>query len=252
MAKNNAKTKEKKRQKKVMKKRQKDVRRHRGRGTMVMSENAVQHQMISNFGNVQNFVKAVQHLGTMFSSDAELTVFRFDPEKIYAKIDLAQMREPMADMYAEKDLTAYDEQYEALWKEKRKEVLEDVLEDEFVKKLSVVFEKLAITKKGFKKDYRAVMAGKLLLESHMFSITEAPAHENTLWELLFNAALKENPKDLPEPAEQTEAIPEASVDEQVAPDAEGGEGEEKSEAQAPETDASEPEASEEKPPKESD
>lgn len=194
------KSKEKKRQQKIMKKRQKDNRRHKAHGSTVVSENAVQHQMISNFGNVQNFVKAVQHLGQLFKTDPDLSKFRFDAEKVYEKIDLAQMHDELADMYADEDLTIYDEQYEAAWKDARKAVLDDLINDELVEGLKKTFDKMSQTKKGFKKDYRSIMAGKLLIESHLYTITEAPAHENTLWELLYNAALKENPKDLPEPA----------------------------------------------------
>ena len=215
MGKKNQKAKAKKLQKKVMRKKQKDKRRHKSKSASVASENSVQHQMISTFGNVQNFVRTVQNLGQMFKEDEDLVKIRLDPEKIYEKIDLAEMREPLADMYKEDDLTVYDEQYEDVWKAKRKEVLEDLLAEEFVEHIRKTFEKLLQTKKGHKKEYRAAMAGKLLVESHLYSLTEAPINENSLWEIIFNAAIKENKKELPEPAPPEEKPEEGSEGESV-------------------------------------
>ncbi len=202
--KGNAKAKEKKRQLKAMKKRKKDNRRHRVRSSTVLGENAVQHQMISTFGNVQNFIKTVQNLADMFKTDDDLKNIRLDHEKVYEKIDLVKMREPLANMYADDSLVAYDEQYEEVWKETRKEILEELITEELAEKVRKLFEKLIRTKKGHKKEYRAAMAGKLLVESHLYSLTEAPVHENSLWEILFNAALKENKKELPEPPPEPE------------------------------------------------
>ena len=227
--------KEKKRQQKAMKKRQKDNRRHKSKSTTVLGENAVQHQMISTFGNVQNFIKTVQSLSVMFKTDEDLMKIRLDPDKVYEKIDLVKLREPLVDMYSDDDFVVYDEQYEDIWKETRKEVLEGLIDEELVEKVRLTFEKLIRTKKGHKKEYRSVMAGKLLLESHMYSLTEAPVNENSLWEILFNAALKENKKELPDapPETETEAAPEGDE----AP---------KAEEATPKVEEAAPEAEEEK------
>jgi hypothetical protein len=127
------------------------------------------------------------------------------------------MREPLADMYSNDDLTYYDEKYEDDWKNVRKEALENALTDEIIEKVQQTFEKLTLTKKGHKKEYRAAMAGKLLVESHVTSLTEAPVNENGLWEILFNAAIKENKKELPAPVEKPAeaAEPVAKVEEPV-------------------------------------
>ena len=213
-------SKEQKRQKKALRKRKKDIHRHKSKSSTVMSENAIQHQMIANFGNIQNFVKNVNHLAEMFKTDEDLSKLRFDPDKIYEKIDLAGMRDELENMYASDDFTLYDEEYESVWKAKRKEVLDDLLTDEFVEKVQAAFVKLSHTKKGFKKDHRAILAGKLLIEGHIYSLTEAPAHENALWEILYNAALKENKKELPEPAPETEKGEEGEAAAEPAADTE--------------------------------
>jgi hypothetical protein len=204
MGKKGSKNQEKKRQQKAMKKRQKDNTRHKVRSTSVVSENSVQHQMLSSFGNVQNFVKNVVALSEMFKSDADLSKFRLDPDKVYEKIDMQAGRDALVDMYAEDDFMTYDEQYEEYWKEVRKDILEELISEDLVEQMKKTFDKLVLTKKGKKKEYRAVMAGKLLLESHIYSLTEAPVQDNALWEILFNAAIKENKKDLPEPAPEPE------------------------------------------------
>ena len=222
-----------------MRKRQKDKRRYKSRSSTVASENSVQHQMISTFGNVKNFIRTVQSLGQLFKEDEDLLKIRFDPEKIYEKIDLSKMREPLADMYKEDDLTVYDEKYEDVWKEKRKEILEDLLTEEFVENTQKTFEKLLQTKKGHKREYRAAMAGKLLVESHLYSLTEAPINENSLWEILFNAALKENKKELPDPVPDEEEAQEQQ--ESVTPKEEP---EAKEQAEEVKSAKSEPEAKE--------
>ena len=217
MAKKSGVNRVKKQQQKAMKKRQKDKVRHKSHSTTVVSENAVQFQMISEFGNVQNFVKNVQNLAKMFREDEDLMKLRFDPDKIYAHVDLQEDRDALEDMYQDDDLFVYDEQYEDLWKGKRKTALEEQITDEMVEQVDATFKKLVQTKKGFKKEYRAAMAGKLLIESHITSLTEAPAHENALWEIMFNAALKENKKELPPPVEKTEEAPAETPVEEAAP-----------------------------------
>lgn len=215
MGKKNAITSEKKRQQRAMKKRQKDKSRSKDHSSTAMSENAVQHQMLSNFGNVKNFVKNIQGLSDMFKTDEDLAKIRLDPEKVYEKIDLQADREALIDIYSDDDFTSYDEQFEDFWKAKRKDILEDIVDDDLVNKTKSAFQKLLVTQKGHKKEYRAVMAGKLLLDSHIYSLTEAPVQENALWEILFNAAIKENKKDLPEPAEPEPEVEAAEAEPQV-------------------------------------
>lgn len=229
MGKKNEKAAAQRKQRKAMKKRSKDKQRQKTSRIGAMSENAVQHQMLSEFGNVQNFVRNVLHLSTMLQADEDLKALRFVPEQVYAQFDLAVDREQLADLYAQADdLPAYDEQYEEYWHDKRRDVLPDLVTDEFVEQCEKVFKKLLITKKGFKKDYRGVMAGNLLVQSHTVALsrTEAPLEDNNLWELILLASLKENPRELPEPvpeAEESVSAAEATPSEpEPAPEAEEG------------------------------
>jgi len=204
---------ERKKQQKSLKKRAKDkVRRKRTVG-VALSENAIQHKMISEFGNIKNFVRNMQALSEMMDKDEDLKTLRFNPEKAYEKMDLAKERNALADLYSTEGFAAYAEEYEAFWKEKRKEILPDLVTDEFVENADKIFKKLMVTKKGFKKEYRAVLAGKLLVDSHKAALAESSIEENSLWELIFNATLKENKKELPpeqeKPEGESEPAPEA-------------------------------------------
>ncbi len=226
MGKKNDKAAAQRKQRKAMKKRSKDNQRHKAGHIGAVSENAVQHQMLSEFGNVQNFVKNVLHLSVMLQADEDLKTLRFAPDDVYAHFDPAADRDQLADLYAQADdLPAYDETYEEFWHDKRRDALPALVTDEFVDKCEKVFKKLLVTKKGFKKDYRGAMAGSLLVQSHTAAIsrTEAPLEDNNLWELILLASLKENPRELPEPAPAAE---ESAVEEQPATDNEEA-GEEK-------------------------
>ena len=194
-----------KKQKKLMRKHTKDVKRHKAHSTGGVSENAIQHQMLSEFGSVENFVKNVHHLADMMRTEEDLKKLRFDAQKIYAKLDLADpdTHDAMADLYASDDITAYSEAWEHFWKEKRGEILPDIVTDEMAEGIARTFKVLQQKKRGFKKDYRAVLAGNLLIQSHIVALTEAPIGENNLWELMFNATLKENKVELPAPRART-------------------------------------------------
>jgi len=207
MGKKNEKAAAQRKQRKAMKKRSKDNQRRKGGHIGAVSENAVQHQMLSEFGNVQNFVKNVLHLSTMLQADEELKTLRFAPDDVYAHFDLTADRDQLADLYAQADdLPAYNETYEEYWHDKRRDALPALVTDEFVEKSEKMFKKLLVTKKGFKKDYRGAMAGSLLVQSHTAAIsrTEAPLEDNNLWELILLASLKENPRELPETAPAAE------------------------------------------------
>ncbi len=204
-----AKSTERKRQKRLMKKRQKDHARHKTRSTTVASENAVQHQMLGEFGNVANFIKNVQHLSVMFTTDESLKDVRFDAKALYEKLDLTDpaINAAMKDIYSNDDIMYYAEEYEEFWKDRRREILPDFVTDELAENLDKNFKVLLKKKRGFKKDYRAVLAGSLLVQSHMVALKESPVEENNLWELIFNATLKENKVELPEPVEKPEEPP---------------------------------------------
>lgn len=210
MTKKAGKLTEQKRQQKLMKKRTRDKQRQKHQPGQ-LSENAIQHKMVSSFGNVTNFVRNVQHLSAMFKAEDDLKTVRFDAGALYGKMDLAESRNALADLYSQADYTGYAEEFESFWKEKRRALLPDLLTEEFISSLEKILKKLMVTKKGFKKDYRAVLAGFLLLESHQSALTETKTDENQLWEIIFNATLKDNPVELPppapvaEPTESTEA-----------------------------------------------
>jgi len=221
MGKKTAKSVAQRKARKAMKKRAKEKQRNKVKAGAAMSENAVQHKMLSEFGNVQNFVRNILHLAELLKTDEDLKTLRFDADKAYEGLDLAADREPLADIYEKvDDLPAYDEQYEDFWRDKRRDILEDLVTDEFVENCEKLFNKLMVTKKGFKKDYRAVMAGKLLVQSHTVALSrnEAPLEDNNLWELVLLATLKENPRELPEPAPEADegSAPEAEEAEQPA------------------------------------
>jgi len=208
----NAKTVARKKQKKVLKKRAKDKQRHKiaQKTGMALSENAVQHQILSEFGNAQNFVKNVLALAKLMKTDPDLQTLRFPVEAVYSHFDLAADRAALADAYANKDdLGAYDESFVDFWHDKRRAILKEFVTKEFVDHCEKVFKKLLITKKGFKKEYRAVLAGSLLVQSHRVALapTDAPLEDNNLWELILLATVKENPKELPEPVAAPEDKP---------------------------------------------
>ena len=202
MAKKTVKAAAQRRARQAMKKHQKEKQRKQAKVHLAVSENAVQHQMLSEFGNVQNFMRNVLHLADLFKSDPDLQTLRYDPEQTYAQFDLAADRAALADLFAKRDdLPAYAEEFEEYWHGKRRTVLEPLVTDEFVEKCDKVFRKLLVTKKGYKKDYRAAMAGRLLVQSHTVALqrSEAPLEDNNLWELVLLATLKENPRELPPP-----------------------------------------------------
>lgn len=209
MAKKNVKDRAQKRARQAMKKRSKEKQRYQAklRSGVAVSENAVQHQMLSEFGSVENFVRNVGALAGLLRTDEELVGLRFDPEKVYGHFDLAADRGMLADAYAEpEDFTSYSDDFADAWRDKRRVVLKELVDDEFVARAEKLFSKLMLTKKGHKKEYRAVLAGHLLAQSQKVAMspTEAPLEDNNLWELLLLAAVKENPKDLPEPTAETE------------------------------------------------
>ncbi|MBZ0273547.1 hypothetical protein K8I61_16025 [bacterium] len=190
------------RQKRLMKKRSKDIVRHKTHTSGVMTENTIQHQMLGEFGSVQNFIKNVRVLAEMFGEEESLKSLRFDAKAIYDKIDLEdpEANAALKDLFeAREDITAYGEDFEPFWKDTRTGILPDFLTDEFVDEVARRFKVLLARKRGFKREYRAVLAGNLLVQAHKVALAESPVGENNLWELIFNATLKENPVDLPEP-----------------------------------------------------
>jgi hypothetical protein len=210
MAKKTDKSAAQRRARQLIKKHQKDKQRHKTKGHLAISENAVQHQMLSEFGNVQNFMKNVLHLADLMRTDDDLKTLRFDPAAVYAQFDLTADRAALADVYAhQEELPAYAEEFEEFWHAKRRAVLETLVTEEFIERCDKVFKKLLVTKQGFKKDYRAALAGRLLVQSHRAAIsrTEAPLEDNSLWELALLATLKENPRELPAPATEPVAAP---------------------------------------------
>ena len=219
MAKKTEKVRAQKRARQQMKKRAKEKQRQK---TQVkghsFSENAVQHQMLSEFGNVENFVRNIGALADMMREDEDLRTLRYDPEQLYQQFDLAADREALADLYSKpEEFTYYGEDFQDFWRDKRREVLKEFVTDEVVERASKIFNKLLLTKKGQKKEYRAVMAGNLLVQSHQAALspTDAPLEDNNLWELVLLATLKENPKELPDPApaEETAEQPESGESE---------------------------------------
>nr|HPM78104.1 hypothetical protein [bacterium] len=143
MGKKNEKAAAQRKQRKAMKKRSKDNQRRKGGHIGAVSENAVQHQMLSEFGNVQNFVKNVLHLSTMLQADEDLKTLRFAPDDVYAQFDLTTDRDQLADLYAQADdLPAYDEKYEEYWHDKRRDALPALVTDEFVDRCEKMFKKL--------------------------------------------------------------------------------------------------------------
>jgi len=235
MGRKKSKDSEHRRQKRLMRKRGKDSVRHKSQSSASVSENAVQHQMLSEFGSVENFVKNTRHLAELFKTEEGLKELRFDHKAVYAKLDAEDPKtnEALKDLFTDDDFTYYAEEYEDFWKEKRSEILPDLLTEEIVNKTSKLFKVLIRKKRGFKQDYRAVMAGELLIQSHLAALTEAPVGENNLWEIMFNAALKENKIDLPEPRPETEEEKDSGAD---SPEPETETEEEKdSEADSPES-----------------
>jgi hypothetical protein len=188
-----------------MKKRGRDQARHKSRAGAVTTNNTIQHQMLGEFGSVDNFVKNMRRLAELFRELDELKALRFDADALYAKLDLAEPKTNAAlrDLYSQDDLTYYAEEHEEFWKTKRGEVLPELISDERAEEIEKIFKVLVQKKRGFKKDYRAVLAGHLMAQSHLLAQTEAPVGENSLWELMFNATLKENHRELPEPVEPT-------------------------------------------------
>ncbi|MCC6158938.1 MAG: hypothetical protein IT350_12870 [Deltaproteobacteria bacterium] len=221
----NDKAQARKRQERAMKKRGKDVVRHRTRSSTILSENTIQHQMLGEFGSVENFIRNMRRLGELFREDESLKTLRFDAAAIYAKLDLAEAKTNAAlrDFYSNDDFTYFAEEFEEFWKERRGEILPDLVNDERANEIERIFKVLMQKKKGFKKDYRAVLAGHLLIQSHQLARNETPIAENNLWEMMFNATIKENKVELPEPRPEepkeaeTEADAVAPVD--AAPDA---------------------------------
>ncbi len=205
MTKKTAKERARRLQRQHMRRRQKEIARRKSKRSTVVSEGAIQYQMIKGFGSVENFVKNVLRLAEMFTTEEELKALRFDHAAIYAKLDPQAHREYLAGMYAQEGLFAYPEEHQEFWKEKRKEILPELLNEEFVKRVSKTLEVLARKKKGFKAEFRAVTAGKLLAESHIHALTQSPVEDNHLWEIIYNAAIKENPVELPGPAPEGEA-----------------------------------------------
>lgn len=223
MAKMTMKNRAQKQARKSMRKRAKDKQRQKTHAHASLTENTIQHQMLSEFGSVQNFVKNVQALAELMKVDDDLKKLRYEPEKVYAHFDLALDRAALADVYEKADdLTAYDEEFQDFWREKRRSILPNVVTDEFVQHCEKLFKKLLLTKKGQKKEYRAVMAGSLLVQSHTVALTptDAPLEDNSLWELILLATIKENVKDLPEAATP-------SAEEKAAATAPAGETEKK-------------------------
>ena len=203
MAKITTKNRAQKQARKSMRKRAKDKQRQKTHAHTALSENAIQHQMLSEFGNVQNFVKNVQALADLMKVDEDLKKLRYDPEKVYAHFDLAADRAALADAYEKADdPTAYAEEFQDFWREKRRAILPEMVTETFVEQCEKMFKKLMLTKKGQKKEYRAVLAGSLLVRSHRVAMTptDAPLEDNSLWELILLATIKENIKELPEPA----------------------------------------------------
>jgi hypothetical protein len=225
--KKDAKAVARKRATKQLKKRTKDNERRKtfARTGVALSENAVQHQMISQFGSPQNFIKNVFALGEMMKTEADLKTLRYAPEQVYAHLDLTADRAALADVYEKKDdLPAYAEEFIDFWHEKRKAILKDTVTDEFVERCDKLFKKLLLVKKGFKKEYRAVLAGRLLVQSHQVAATpaDAPLEDNNLWELILLATIKENLRELPPlPAEPPAPAAESAPAAEPAPELPG-------------------------------
>jgi hypothetical protein len=199
-----------KRLRKAMKKRAKDKERRKTalKSGAALSENAVQHQMLSEFGNAQNFLKNVLVLAELMRTDEDLKTLRFTPDAVYAYFDLAADRAPLADAYEKRDdFGGYHEDHAEFWREKCRTALKDLVTEEFVERCAKVFKKLMLTKRGFKREYRAVLAGHLLVQSHTAALspTQAPLEDNNLWELILLATVKENPRELP-PVEDAPAV----------------------------------------------
>jgi hypothetical protein len=226
MGKKDQKARARKQARKLMKKRTKDNARQKSRSGVAVSENAVQHQMLSEFGNVENFVKNIGVLAELLRTDDDLIGLRYDVEATYAHFDLAADRDALADLYSDvEDFTYYGEDFQDFWRDKRREALKDLVTEEFVEKTSKIFKKLILTKKGHKREFRASLAGHLLVQSHEAALapTESPLEDNNLWELIFLATLKENAKELPEPAPAGEDQDGAADVAQVSAEATEGE-----------------------------
>ncbi|MDP8223047.1 MAG: hypothetical protein P9L99_06790 [Candidatus Lernaella stagnicola] len=205
MTKKNTKAKAQRRAKQLMKKRAKLKLRQKTRvvGHLAMTENAIQHQMLSEFGNVENFVRNIGALAELMREDEDLKTLRYDADKVYEGFDLAADRDALEDLYSDtEDFTYYGEDFQDFWRDKRRDILKDLVTEELIERADKILKKLLLTKKGHKKEYRAVMAGQLLVRSHRVALspTDAPLEDNNLWELILLATLKENPRDLPEPA----------------------------------------------------
>ncbi len=208
-----------KRQKLLMKKRTKNIARHKTQGAGVVSENAIQHQMLGQFGSVNNFIRNVQHLASLFATEEELKPIRFDANAIYAKLDASDPKTnaALADIYTNDDFTYYSQDYEEFWKNTREKVLPEFITADLTERLTKLFKILLQKKRGYKKDFRAMSAGNLLLQSHVVALKEAPVESNNLWEIIFNATLKENKIALPAPVEPPVAPPETPAESAGAP-----------------------------------
>ncbi|MDP8257263.1 MAG: hypothetical protein P9M14_16070 [Candidatus Alcyoniella australis] len=231
-------------------KRYKTETARRKKAHSVMSSNAVQHQMMGQFGNVENLMRNVIALGEMFSTEPDLVKLRFDAEALCAKFDVTdrETNAALRDLYSDEKVLYYAEDFEGYWRDRRRELLPELVTDEFVKECGRVFDVLMQKKRGKKKEYRAAMAGKLLVETHNAALTEADVEDNNLWELVFNATLKEHKLELPELPEEPEETEE--TEESAEPSEQGEEqpAEEQSEEEPPQSEEEPEEQSEEEPP----
>ena len=218
------KEKEKRRQKKLLRKHRRDAVRHKGR-TIAVSESALQHQLVASFGSPENLFKYLVNLGEMFKSEQDIKSFRFDPEKIYAKLNLEEASGKLKALYESESPLLYPEEDVEFWRAARKQALPELVTDDFAKQLAKKFEILVRKKKGIRKDYLAASAGKLFAQLHLRALAHTEIEENSLWELIFNLTLQENKRELPEPkaesAEKTEA--QGLIEKNVEPIAEGTE-----------------------------
>jgi len=197
-----------------------------------VSESALQHQLISTFGSPENLFKNLVHLGEMFKTEDELKSVRFDADAIYEKLNLEEARDKLKAMYEAENPLLYPEDDQDFWRDVRKEILPDLITDEFAKQVAKRFEVLVRKKKGVRKDYLAASAGKLLAYLHIRALTHTEMEDNALWELIFNLTLQENQRELPKPVEPASEA-----------EGEGEERREEGEEHAPSETPVEPEAS---------
>lgn len=207
MGKGKSSSAEKKRQKKAMQKRRKDAER-RKRGTSVVTENDAKYQMMTAFGQpgkIDNLVRNMAHLAGMFETDEDLKGIRFDADKAYEVLDLAADRDYIERLYEAENPLFVPEEDGDFWKEKRQTALPELVTEEFAKTADRLITVLLQKKRGFKKDYRAIQAGKLMIDAHTASLTGGDLEENTVWEIVFNVTLRENKRELPPPVERPAA-----------------------------------------------